>query len=117
MEDMTPSQNLVTGVDTMDISWIGYDRFIEGGQSKKVFKITFTDGTSLVREIQSSSQLSGTEERLTLNTTWPADRSVDEIQRIQFYELVRFDTDEIRIEHDTTVGRARIFNPVKMVFD
>jgi len=117
MEDVTPTQNLVNGVDTMDISWIGYDRFIDSGDSKNVFKITFTDGTSLVREIQSSSQLSGTEERLTLDTTWPADRNVSEIQRVQFYELVRFDTDDIRIEHDTTVGRAKIFNPIKMVFD
>lgn len=117
MEDMTASQNLVLGVNTMDISWIGYTRFIENQTSKNVFKITFTDGTSLVREVQSSSQLSGTEERLTLDDTWPANRNVSEIQRIQFYELVRFDTDDLRIEHSTTAGRAKIFNPVKMVFD
>lgn len=117
MDDLTASQNLTSGVATMDISWIGYSRFIQERDPKKIFKITFTDNTSLIREVQSSSQLSATEERLTLDTTWPSDRNVSEIQRIQFYEFVRGDTDDVRIEHSTTTGRAKIFYPVKVAFN
>jgi len=117
MEDMTVSQNLILGVATMDISHMGYSRFIQDREPKKIFKITFTDGTSLVREVQSSEELSGTEERLTLDDTWPANRNVSEIQRVQFYEIVRGDTDDVRIEHSTTVGRAKIYYPVKVVFN
>ena len=116
MEDMTASQDLTSGVDTMDISWIGYTRFIQSMEPKATFKIIFTDGTSLVRVVQSSTELSVMEERLVLDTTWPSNKTVAEIARIQFYELVRFDTDDIRIEH-SGVGRAKIFNPVKAVFD
>lgn len=117
IEDLTVTQNLVGGTDTMDISWIGYDRFVDDQSPKNVFRITFTDDTSLVREVQSSSQLSGTEERLTLDATWPSSKSVSEIRRVEFYELVRFASDDLTIEHGNTVGDARLALPVKVVFD
>lgn len=113
IEDMTPTQDLVSGNDKMTISWIGYSRFIQDREPKATFKITFTDGTSLVRVVQSSEVLSATEERLTLDTTWTSNKTVAEVQRIQFYELVRFDTDNITIEHSSVAGRARIAAPVK----
>jgi len=117
IEDMTVTQNLASGTDTIDISYMGYSRFVQDRAPKSIFKITFTDATSLVREVQSSAVLSGTEERLDLDTTWPANRTVSEIQRVQFYELVRGDVDDVKIEHGTTTGKAKIFYPVKVVFD
>lgn len=117
IEDLTVTQSLSNGDDKMTISNIGYTRFIQNQEPKATFRITFTDSTSLVREVSSSEQLSATEERLTLASSWPADRTVSEIQRVQFYELVRLDTDEPRIRHSNTVGRAKISLPVKVVFD
>lgn len=117
MEDLTVTQNLTSGNDTMTISWIGYVRFIQDREPKATFKITFTDGSSLIRVVQSSEQLSATEEKLTLDANWPSLKTPDEVERIQFYELVRIDTDSIAIEHHHIVGRSRIFFPVKAVFD
>ena len=116
-DDMTVTAALIVSDNKMTISNIGYARFILEREPKATFRITFTDDTSLVREITASEKLSATEEKLTLDSVWPAGRTVDEIVRVQFYELVRADTDDIVIEHGTTVGQARIFFPVKAVFD
>ena len=116
-EDLTATQDLVISVNTIDIANIGYTRFIQSREHKKTFRITFTDGTSLIRVVQSSAELSVDEERLTLDTTWPANRTVSEIERIEFLELSRFDTDSLRIRHQTTIGRARMIASVRTVND
>ncbi len=116
IEDLTPAANIVIGTATLDITAIDYVRFVNGRLPMSVFKITFTDGTSLVRTILSAATVSATVERLTLNTTWPANRTVAEVRRIEFYELMRFDTDEIVINYDR-VGLARCQVPVLRVFD
>jgi hypothetical protein len=115
IEDLTPVDDLASGNDEMDISNIGYTRFIQSRAPKNLFRITFTDGSSLVREVQSSVEVSSTVERLTLDANWPANRLLSEIRRIQFYELVRFDTDDFILEYDR-VGLARMLAPVRIVF-
>ena len=115
-DDLTPVSGVASGGSTIDISRIDYTRFVGARESKKTFKITFTDGTSLVREVASSITLSATQERLTVSSTWPSNKTVDEIVRIQFYELVRFDTDVITLTYDRA-GFARTKLPVRVVFD
>lgn len=116
IEDLDIVANLTLGSATMDIANIEYTRFIGSREPKATFRITFTDGTSLVRIVQSSTKISATVERLTLDTTWPANRTVAEISRVQFYELARFDSDEFVISYPR-VGLARLVAPVKQAFD
>ncbi|MDX1488563.1 MAG: hypothetical protein R3268_10205 [Acidiferrobacterales bacterium] len=116
IEDLEVVASLTSGSDTMDIGNIGFSRFVLQQGHKRIFRITFTDGTSLVREIDSSSEISSTVERLTLNTTWPDNRSVSDITRVQFYELVRFDNDYFEIVHDR-VGSAFLLAPVRTIFE
>lgn len=111
-EDLTVVANLSNLATTMDIRHIGYTKYAQSREPKKVFKITFTDGTSLVRSISSSVEVSATVERLTLNTTWPANRTVAEISRVEFYEPVRFDTDEFVFRYQRT-GLASLTAPIK----
>lgn len=117
IEDLTATQDLSIATDTIDISNVGYTRFIQSREPKKTFRVTFADGTDLIRIVQSSIELSADEERLTLDDTWPANRTVSEIQRIEFLELTRFDTDSIRIRHQTIIGRAQVSVPVLTVND
>lgn len=116
--DLTAADDLALGTAILDISRIDYARFVQDREPMATFKITFTDGTSLVRVVQSSGDhpTEATQERLTLDTTWPANRSVSEIANIEFYQQVRFDTDEFRINYDR-VGLARMTAPCKVVFD
>lgn len=115
-DDVTVSATLSVGGDTIDIDNIEYVRFAQSRDPKTIMKITFTDGTSLVRVVQSAATVSSTVERLTLDSTWPATRTVDEVQRVQFYELVRFDTDRLEIEYPR-IGLAGLQAPVRAVFD
>ena len=118
ISDLTAGDDLASGAATMDVDRIEYSRFVAERNDKAVFRITFTDGTSLVRGILSSADhpSDGTLERLTLDDTWPANRTVAEISRIEFYELVRFDTDNFRLEYPR-IGQMKMFAPVKQVFD
>lgn len=116
IEDLTVNANLSIGAALMDVDAHDYVRLVANRLPMKVFRITFTDGTSLIRSIQSSATVSGTVERLTLDTTWPANRNVSEISRVEFYELVRFDSDEITITYPRA-GLAFCFVPLMRVFD
>lgn len=116
IEDLNVKANLTVGGSTLDIDFIGYTRFVQSRSPKNVFKITFTDGTSLVRTVESAIAVDSSTERLTVNTTWPANRTVSEIRRVQFYELMRFDADSIPIQYPRIgLGNCRL--PVTQVFD
>jgi hypothetical protein len=112
--DLLVTATLSSGSSTMDVENIGYVRFVQDRERMRTFRITFTDGTSLFRVIQSSVQLSSTTERLTLDTTWPSTRPASEVQRVEFIELVRFDTDDMVLEHDRS-GSARLRAPVRTI--
>lgn len=118
LPDLTLGDDISISTDKMHIENIDYTRFIQSRGSKIVFKITFDDDTSLVRVIQSSADHSSdvTLETLTLNTTWPANRTVAEVVKIEFYELVRFNTDRFTINYSRD-GVAKMMAPVKVVFD
>lgn len=116
IEDLEVKANLVISANTMDIELIGYERFIQSRIPKTIFRITFTDDTSLVRVVQSAAGVDSTTERLTLDTTWPAGRTVAEIERVEFYELVRFDADNFVMNYPR-IGLAQSQVPVVQVFD
>jgi len=115
-EDLTPVANLTSATSVMDIEHIGYTRFVASREPKKTFRITFTDGSQLMRVIQSSTEISSTVERLVLDTTWPSTKTPAQVTRIEFFEKIRFDTDEFELEYDRP-GQARLIAPVKVVFE
>ncbi len=116
IEDLEVVANLVIGTSTMDIERIEYERFVKTRMPKTIFRITFTDDSNLVRIIQSVASVDATTERFTLDTTWPANRTVAEIQRVEFYELVRFDADNVVLNYPR-IGLAESRMPVVQVFD
>lgn len=116
IEDLEPVASLSSGTALMDIRRIDYERFIKSRDPKIRFRITFTDGTSLFRIIQSVASVDATTERLTVDINWPATRTVAEIDRIEFLELSRFDSDNVIINH-VRAGLARSRMPVMQVFD
>ena len=115
IEDLTAVADLTSGAATMDIDRIDYEKFIKNREPKATFKITFTDGSSLVRTVSSSTSVNASTERLTLDGTWPTARTISEIVRIQFYEQARFDTDRIDITYPR-IGLAESRLPVVQVF-
>jgi len=118
LPDLTAGDDLASGSTNFDIEHIDYTRFIQSRESKVTFKITFTDGSSLVRVIQSSADhpSDATLERLTLDTTWPSARGVAEVEKVEFYEKVRFNTDNFSLRYSRD-GVAKLTAPVVVVFD
>jgi hypothetical protein len=115
-DDLTVVTSLTTS-DKMEIDHIGYARHIRNRSPMNVIRVTFTDETSLIRTIISSTELSSTVEELTLNASWPTARTVEEIVRVEFLQKVRIDEDAINIEHSPQVGKARIFFPVRALIN
>lgn len=111
-EDMTVVATLTSGTSTMDIRHIGYTKYVQSREPKKVFRVTFTDGTSVVREAVSSVEVSNTVERVTINTGWATTKLASEVQRVEFLEPVRFDTTSFTFRFQRT-GLARLSVPVK----
>jgi hypothetical protein len=114
--DLEVTQNLISAGVTMVIANIGYARYVQSRMPRAVFRIRFTDGTSLIRRIMSASETSATEETLTLDTTWPSSKTVAQITDVQFLQTSRLATDTVRIRH-LGVGRARVSAPATVVFD
>lgn len=119
-EDVTVKASLTTGTRTLDINLINYQRFAQERNPKRIFRITFNNGDpALVKTIISSAGVDATTERLTFSNSeaaWPSTYTVDEVERIEFFELVRFDTDDIEMTY-RRIGLAEARLPVRQVFD
>lgn len=117
IKDVDVKASLGIGTSTMDITKIGYVRFAQDREPKTIMRITFNNGDpQLVRIVQSSAEIDTTTERLTLDTTWPSTVAASEVDRVEFYELVRFDTDEFLLSYPR-IGLAELVASVKAVFD
>jgi len=115
-DDLTVTQNIASGGSTMTVQNVGYTRFAQSREPFATFIITFDDGSSLARTITSSIELSVDEEELTLNTTWGVNKTVAEVVRVEFVELVRMATPRVRIQHQR-IGLARVSMPLVAVFE
>jgi len=115
-DDLVVVDDVSIGGATVDVESIGYVRFVRERHPMRTILVTFTDGSQLTRSILSSATISATVERLTLDSTWPANRTVDEFERVSFVALVRFDADEFTITHER-IGLARCEAPLVEVFD
>lgn len=115
-DDLLVTDTLAATSNKMDIEHIGYNRFAQERTPKKHFRITFTDGSSLDREVISSEVIDAATERLSLNEVWPSTRPASEVSRVEFLDLMRFDSDDFRIDHDRN-GVIRVEAPVAAIFE
>jgi hypothetical protein len=96
---------------------IGYALQVNDRWSRQVFRMHLKDGTILIRTIVGSAELSKTEEQLTVDTVWPYDILTTDIERIEFLEKIRFDSDDIMIIHRNALGEAQCVVPTVEVTD
>lgn len=115
--DLEPTQALIISSAQLFARNSGYTRYVQNRSPRNVIQVIFNDGTaSLIRRITASSEVSSTVESFTLDATWPANKALSTIARIEFLELCRFDSDTIRFAFNP--GKTvRITAPVITVFD
>lgn len=117
IEDFTPQSGITVAAFTLDIDNIEYARFASTPKNgKKYVRLTYNDGTTETNEIVSATKVSDTLERLTMQTAWAASKTVDEIERVEFIELVRFDADRFIFRYRRP-GQATLVAPVITVYD
>lgn len=117
-DDLVPVLNLVSGSAALDVSNIGYTQFVRARQPLNFIRIAFNNGApTLFRTISSSIAVDADRETLTLTATWPSTFTPAQVERIDFVEKVRLDSDRVRIEYDLGgfVARARV--PVLVVLE
>jgi hypothetical protein len=116
-DDLTPTAGIVDSATTMKIKNIRYAALVRERSPKGDIQVLLTDGTKIERQITDSVELSAAEEQITVNSSWGTTAALDEIERVSFIEKVRFDSDEILLEHFDANGQARVSAPVKAVLE
>lgn len=116
-KDLVPNQTLINSQSTFTMDNIGYTLNARNRWSKEVIRLHLTDGTILVRTIQNSAEISDAVEQLTVDTAWPYDIQPSDIERVEFLEKVRFDTDDIMMIHFNAIGTMECIVPTKEVLD
>lgn len=116
-DDLLVVATLTSGTNTMDVEHCDYSRFVQSRHPKKIIRVTFTDGTTAIKSISSAVEVSSTVERLTVDSNWGTTKTAAQVQRVEFIEPIRLNTDVVRIKHDTQVGAARIEVPYITVIE
>lgn len=116
-QDIWPAENLESGSSTITLDSIGYSKFARERFPKINIRVHLVDGTTIDREIESASELDADTEQLTVDSSWPYQITPDQVDRIEFFELVRIAEDNIQLLHDNGWGTSTITLPVKAVFD
>jgi hypothetical protein len=116
-DDLEPTEALSSASTSLKIKNIKYSSLVRNRSPKGDVQVLLTDGTKLNRQITNSTELSATEEQLTVSTQWGVDAALSEIARIAFIEKVRIDSDEVVLEHLDANGQARISAPIKTVLE
>jgi len=107
--------DLTSGSNEVDIESVNYSRYLESEDPWQLLYFGFTDGTFLLRTVSSAST-TGEIDTLALTATWPQTYTVAEIDRVEIYDLHRFDSDELALQYDR-IGLARARLPTVRVFD
>ena len=117
-DDLIPDTNLTSGSSTLNIQHVGYNQFVQERQPRNVIRVVFNNGdATLVRTVTSSSVISATREALTLDGTWPSTVTPADVERIEYVEKSRFDTDTITFVHTSGSSTTKVFASVKAVFE
>ncbi len=99
--DFIPTATLSSGSTLLNVSNVGYTKSVQSRPGRNIIRVTFNNGDpALIRVVTGSSVISATEEQLTLDDTWPNTVTVSEVDRVEYIEKARFDTDTFKIRHE-----------------
>ena len=113
-----PAWALASGGATMTITNVGYNQFVQNRAPKNKFRVVLNDGTVIPPvTVLSSAPIDASTEQITFTTTWPSTIQIADIKRVEIFEKVRLDSDDVSITHENALGQARINFPVKVVFE
>jgi len=117
-DELVPSGDLISGSTLLQVDNVGFAAFTTGrAPARNLIRVRKTDGSILTRFVSTVLEVDDSTEQITVDLPWPEDIPTEEVDRIDYVELVRSATDEIRITHLDPAGQARTTFPVLTVFD
>lgn len=116
--EITLTSKLQAGTAVISMENVGFTQFAKSRvPSRAILRVVKTNGTILLRNILSSGEIDADNEQIIVDAAWSADVEVADIERIDYVELVRLDSDRIEIEHRNALGFATVQVPVKAVLE
>ncbi|MEA1605730.1 hypothetical protein [Pseudomonas spirodelae] len=101
MDDLTLVATVSALATTLDIAYIGYTRFSSGKPGRRDVRIELVDGSVFMRRLIGSTELSNQVERVALDSALGVEVQPQQVARISWMNLMRFESDEQEIEHMT----------------
>jgi hypothetical protein len=114
-EELTANAGLTIAQSVLNIERCGYTEFVQNRRGR--LRIHLAGGSVLSRNVLSSKVISPTTERLTMTSAWGATVALADIERIEYLELVRLDTDDVVLRHRNALGWASCEVPVVCLSD
>jgi hypothetical protein len=114
-DDLLLTADIASSDTTIQCQNSGFGLFA-GVQNRKDIRIELTQGTVYYRRITGSSSIGGNAELLTISSALGVNVPANTVRRISFMALSVLATDEIAIEHQTTItGLALATTPFRGV--
>lgn len=92
-EDLRVVANISAVATTIDVEWAGYVDHLLGDPNRQDIRIQLTDGTVLYRRISTATEISGSVERLTIDSALGVAATVAEVALVSFITLMRLESD------------------------
>jgi len=118
-QDFDLQVDISSADQSIDVTDIGYTTLVNLRQPRNIIQVVKTDGTaSLPLTIVSSSSPSVGVERLSFApTTVGINATVEQIDRIQYVNKVRWDADSVQMSFDAASGNMRVSIPTMEVLE
>lgn len=101
MDDLTLVANASPVGTALDIAYIGYTRFSAGKPGRRDIRIELWSGSVFMRRITGSIEVDSQVERVALDSALGVEVQPNQVARISWMNLMRFESDEQEIEHMT----------------
>ncbi|ARU87124.1 hypothetical protein [Pseudomonas sp. M30-35] len=101
MDDLTLVATISAVATTLDIAYIGYTRFSAGEPGRRDIRIELADGSTFMRRLIGSIELSTQIERVAMDSPLDVEVHPNQVVRISWMNLMRFENDVQEIEHMT----------------
>lgn len=116
--DMTLRADFEIADTSIEVTGLEMERFLQPNiqHPRKVLRVVCTDGTIITRDVVSIAKNGDTLDTVTLSSALGVDKTIAEVERIEFLEQVRFDADKFTFRYRRP-GQATLVAPVITVYD
>lgn len=97
--DFTMTAGLPPSSSVMTVRNVGYSKLIKQNPYRSHLYLKHINGSNYITQIINSEEISSTEEKITLDTSWAFDINVGDFTLMCFLNSVRLASDEVNIQY------------------